>query len=133
MVIFSLPFGQTGGQARELLGKLILNQVMHIGFERAKIPEEFRPQTFIIVDEAQNFITSTLAKGYDELRKYGMHFITASQYVNQLESIQESILANSNVKIIGWNNTKDTYNKLMNTSGIMENVFTHSWATYFLY
>jgi type IV secretory pathway VirB4 component len=71
---------------------------------REAIPENKRVPFFLIVDEAQNFLSKETARTLDQFgRKFGLFMILANQHIRQIEDTQlkGSILANCKNKIVG--------------------------------
>ena len=64
-----------------------------------------------MIDECQNFITSSIEKTLSQMRKFGLHLLLAHQYLGQLDSdMVGAILSNTDVKIVG-RNSKETMRK----------------------
>lgn len=87
-----------------ILGKYLVALVKLATFGRAKLAKRDRPVTYLLIDELPVFFSNSESSKtiLDQGRKYGIHLFGFLQHVSQLEgSLKESILNNSNLKIIG--------------------------------
>ena len=95
ILLVNLSKGTLGADSSHLLGSLLLNSISSAGFQRVKIPEKERKPFFIFIDEFHNYTTLSLVNMFSELRKFGIGFIVAHQYLNQLPvKIKEAVLGN---------------------------------------
>jgi len=95
ILIVNLARGVVGEDSASLLGALLVTTIGLAAFSRAELPSQDRRPFFVYVDEFQSFTTLSLANMLSELRKYGVGFTIAHQYLNQLEpEIRHAVLGN---------------------------------------
>lgn len=95
VLLVNLGKGYIGGDGAALLGALLVASIGWTAFGRADRPESERPDFFVYLDEFHNFTTLTLTTMLSELRKYGVGFVLAHQYLGQLDrEIQDAIFGN---------------------------------------
>lgn len=88
--------------AKNAFGKMIVAQLQFLAYSRENT--EFRPSVFVYIDEFQRFVSNSINEGLAELRKFGFHFILATQNVTQLDTTTaNNVLSNTNIKIVGQN------------------------------
>ena len=57
-----------------------------------------------IRDRFQRFVSHSINRGLAELRKFGFHFVLATQNLTQLDTnTANNVLSNTNIKIVGQN------------------------------
>lgn len=87
--------GLLGSDGAHLLGSLLITAMASAGFNRVNIPPEDRLPFIIFLDEFQNFTTGSIAGALSELRKFGVNFVLANQYLFQLhQDIKNAVLGN---------------------------------------
>lgn len=82
VVIANLGKGVIGESAANLLGALLIARVQTAGMARSGAPSN--PDFHVIVDEAQNFGTESIASLLSEARKFGLSLVLATQYLSGL-------------------------------------------------
>jgi len=88
--------------AKNAFGKMIVAQLQFLAYSRENT--EFRPSVFVYIDEFQRFVSNSINEGLAELRKFGFHFILATQNITQLDTTTaNNVLSNTNIKIVGQN------------------------------
>lgn len=93
--LVNLSKGSLGTDGAHLLGSLLITSLSSAAFSRVDMQEKYRTPFFIYLDEFQNYTTSSLTNMFAELRKFGIGFILAHQYLNQLTTdIRNSVLGN---------------------------------------
>lgn len=104
-IVMNLSRGAMSESVSSAFGRLILAAVKSTGHRRESIPIKQRPESYIFVDECQNYISESIEVTLTELRKYGVHMILANQIIGQNMSTQlvKVILGNTGVKITGKN------------------------------
>jgi len=87
------------------IGRFIISFVQTYAMLREEIAEDYRPTTYMYIDEFQNFINEDVDEILSESRKYKLYLILAHQFLAQIENsrIKESILTNTQLKISGMN------------------------------
>ena len=95
ILLVNVSKGRIGEDASRLLGALIITKLQLAAMSRVDIPESERKDFIMIVDEFQNFATSSFANILSEARKYHLSLIVAHQYVAQLdETVRDAIFGN---------------------------------------
>ncbi len=93
--LVNLSKGSLGLDGAHLLGSLLLTSLSSAAFSRVDIDENKRVPFFIYLDEFQNYTTASLTNMLSELRKFGIGFIFAHQYLHQLHTdIKNAVLGN---------------------------------------
>lgn len=82
--------GRIGEDNSGLLGGMIITKIQLAAMERVRIPEEYRKDFYLYVDEFQNFVTDAFAGILSEARKYRLNLTVAHQYTAQLISDKSS-------------------------------------------
>jgi len=85
-----------------LYSRLMMATIQSVILKREDQDINLRPQTFLYLDEAQNFISPTINDIFTESRKYGLSATLSHQNIDQLDKkIKSIILSNANIKIVG--------------------------------
>jgi hypothetical protein len=92
-------------EGAKMLGKFFIALILQNTFQRASIDEDKRKSFFVYIDEAQDYMTDTMAEFLSQARKYKIGIILAHQYLKQLDSestnLKYSTLANTSIKFVG--------------------------------
>lgn len=95
ILIANLSIGKLGEENSALLGSMLVTKIWQTAIARSSIREEDRKDTFLYVDEFQNFATSAFANILSEARKYRLNLTFAHQYIEQLpEEVRATIFGN---------------------------------------
>lgn len=121
VVLFNLSKGELTPSTSHAIGKILFAMIQGIGFRRVDTPKEKRKNTFVIIDEFQNFAISYVKNMLEEIRQYKICFLMAQQFAGQGmdNDFLESILANTTIKIMG-SNDPNTFRELSKSTGISE-------------
>jgi len=93
----------------QLFGRFITAQIAQGIIERAKVPDAERVPTMIYIDEAHDYVDSTIKLLLSRGRKYRAGLTLAHQHLDQLSTSQRaSLLANTSVKLVGGVSRKDS-------------------------
>lgn len=84
ILIANLSIGKLGEENSALLGAMLITKIWQTAMTRTTTPEPKRKDTFLYVDEFQNFATTAFANILSESRKYRLNLILAHQYMQQL-------------------------------------------------
>ena len=84
-IIVNLAKGELGAGNANILGGLIVANLMNATFSRHTMPEEARRPFFVYIDEFHSLTTQSLADLLPEGRKYGLGAILSHQHATQLE------------------------------------------------
>ena len=104
--LFSMEgLGQDGGST---LGRLLIARLRHIAFSR-KQPKGLRPETFLIVDEFQEYVGDSVEIILKQGRKFRLSLVLASQFTGQglSSDMLKAVLSCTNTKIAGINDEKN--------------------------
>ena len=95
ILLVNLAKGKIGEDTAALLGALLVAKMGMAALGRTEVPEEYRRDFFVYLDEFPTFTTLSLAGMLSELRKYHVGLILAHQYLTQLElEMRDAILGN---------------------------------------
>lgn len=106
IIVFNLS--GIGTSATDTLGRFFVGMIQSIAQEREAIPEEYRPQTHLLIDECQRFINHSTEKILTEARKFGLYLTLAQQIVGHgMDSkLEQIVLGNSGIKVCGLSDHK---------------------------
>ena len=83
IIIFNLAKGRMGKKVSPVFGKLVIALIQGIVLKRQDIPEKYRKQSFLFVDEFQNYVTDSVEDILAESRKYALHLNLSHQLIGQ--------------------------------------------------
>lgn len=93
--IANLSKGALGDSISSLLGSILVSMIQQAAMSRRDMPERYRRDFYLIVDEFQNFTTDNFASILSEARKYRLNLTLSHQYISQVpESIQDAVFGN---------------------------------------
>lgn len=106
-IIFRFP----KGKMRKVLApaiKLIMALIQGIVFQRADLPKNLRPKTYLICDEFQNFFSQISDEILSESGKNNLFITMAHQYLTQLDTkSRDGVLSGANIFVVGKNSDKE--------------------------
>lgn len=110
IVIANLAKGALDRAESQTIGMLLVALAQSIGMGRVHTPEHLRPQTHLIIDECQNFVTGELKDIIRETRKFGLAVTLAQQELGgeMPGSLRDTVLKTTNVKIAGRSDITET-------------------------
>lgn len=95
ILIANFSIGKLGEENSALLGAMFVTKLWQAAVARASLSEEDRKDTFLYIDEFQNFATGAFANILSEARKYRLNLTVAHQYMTQLpEEVRSTIFGN---------------------------------------
>ena len=95
VLVINLAKGQLGSDSANVLGGMIVSNIMNAAFTRHNQLEEERRPFMLYVDEFHSFTTSVFAGMLSETRKYGLGLTLAHQHVVQTDrEVFEAVLGN---------------------------------------
>lgn len=95
ILIANFSIGKLGEENSALLGAMFITKLWQAAVARASIPEQDRKDTFLYIDEFQNFATGAFANILSEARKYKLNLTVAHQYIAQLpDEVRATIFGN---------------------------------------
>ncbi len=88
IVIFNLSSLKVSPQLKTFFGTLLFTKVLAAAFKRQKLGEKQRHPAFVVVDEAHNFIASSMVQALTSLlaeaRKFKVYLFLLTQFPQQL-------------------------------------------------
>jgi hypothetical protein len=110
VVIANLAKGALDFEESRVIGMILVAMAQSIGMERVNTPENARPQTHLIIDECQNFVTGELKGIIRETRKFGLSVMLAQQEVGgeMTRDLRNVVVKTTNVKIAGRSDMTET-------------------------
>lgn len=95
ILIVNLSKGEVGAENSQFLGLTLVPKMLSAAMSRADIPEDYRRDFYLYVDEFQNFSTPDFAQILSEARKYRLNLVVANQYIAQMdEKIRDAVFGN---------------------------------------
>ena len=95
VLIVNLGKGRLGTDIANILGGLVVSNVMHAAVSRQDLPLVLRRPFFLIADEFHSFTSSAFVGIVSEMRKYALGLVIAHQYTTQLKpEVLEAVLGN---------------------------------------
>jgi hypothetical protein len=95
ILLVNLSRGRTGDLNSKLLGMIFVMKFEAAAMSRADIPEEYRQDFCLYVDEFQNFSTDSFADILSQARKYHLNLIVANQFTTQLsDEVRDAVFGN---------------------------------------
>ncbi len=100
IMIVNLSRGKIGEDNSALLGAMMITKIQLAAMSRADVPVDQRPDSYLYVDEFQNFATDSFAVILSEARKYHLNLTIANQYIAQLpEEVRDAVFGNAGTLI----------------------------------
>jgi type IV secretory pathway TraG/TraD family ATPase VirD4 len=95
IVLCNLSKGIIGEDVSTVLGSFIITALQNAAMRRASVPIEKRTPYYLIIDEAQNFVSTSFASLLPQVRKFGLGLFLTNQHLDQLEpDTRSAILGN---------------------------------------
>ena len=95
MLVVNLAKGRLGTDIANVLGGLVVSNVMHAAVSRQDQPQELRRPFILYVDEFHSFTSAAFVGVLSEMRKYGLGLVVANQYTGQLKpEVLEAVFGN---------------------------------------
>jgi hypothetical protein len=119
-----LPKSSLGSENAKFLGSFLLNQIKYTLINNKGM------ETYIYIDEFQNFLTENILFFFSEGRKFGIYLTVANQYTEQIDKkYLDVILENiSNFYILNLGERSKTY-----LSSILNFKFENKMGDYIVY
>lgn len=94
-LICNIDKTKLGESAARLIGVFIITALWHAGMKQADIPEEDRVPISLIIDEAQNFASKSMASILAEGRAFGFQSTIAVRFLDEIQNavIEKSLQA----------------------------------------
>ena len=95
ILLLKLSKGKIGEENAIFLGLVLIPKILIAAISRQDTPEEQRIDSYLYVDEFQNFATPDFAQILSEARKYHLNLIVANQFIAQMEEdIKNAVFGN---------------------------------------
>ena len=95
VLIVNLGKGRLGTDIANILGGLVVSNVMHAAVSRQDQPPELRRPFILYADEFHSFTSTAFVGILSEMRKYGLGLVIANQYTMQLKAeVLEAVFGN---------------------------------------
>jgi energy-coupling factor transporter ATP-binding protein EcfA2 len=98
IVIINISKGIIGPENMRLLGGMLITKIQLAAMSRANLNDESLrriPNTYLYVDEFQNFANESFAEILSESRKYKLCLTVANQYMDQMtEEVRNAVIGN---------------------------------------
>ncbi len=110
IVLVNLAPLKVSRECQQILGILLVDQVINYAFQRSKQQAKKKP-FFVIVDEAAEFTSDDLPYSLQALRKFGIHLFLCYQNLAQIRKIPgyyENVMTNCDIKIAFKSNREDS-------------------------
>lgn len=92
ILIIRLPKGPLGVSAR-LLGSMAVSTIINAAVEQDELPYDRRVPHFLLIDEFHNLLTQAPTSALSEVRKYKLSIIAATQFTDQINDIDPTMLS----------------------------------------
>lgn len=102
IVVCRLSKGSLGENEASAFGKLLVALIQGHALRRGEIPEQHRPLTHLIIDEAQNFVTNSMITIIEETRKFGLTMTLGQLSVGggMSPSLERAVVGLTRAKIV---------------------------------
>lgn len=99
--VAKLSQGLIGIENASLLGTLIVTRLHQVALARQAVAKEARRPFFLYADEAQHFVTPSMASLLTDVRKYGLGLVLAHQNLFQIRGspVESALLGNAYTRI----------------------------------
>ncbi len=95
ILLINLSRGKIGEDNSAMLGAMMITKIQLAAMSRADITEDLRTDSYLYVDEFQNFATKSFATILSEARKYHLNLVMANQYIAQMpEEVRDAVFGN---------------------------------------
>ncbi len=95
ILVVNLSKGRIGDINANLLGMVIVGKLLMAALSRVDSDEQSRKDTYLYIDEFQNFTTDSISTILSEARKYRLDLILAHQFIKQLtDKIRDAVFGN---------------------------------------
>lgn len=98
--VAKLSQGLIGNENAYVLGALLLGKFLQVALSRQQIAQTQRAPFWLYLDEAEHFVTPSLASLLTQARKYGVGLTMAFQMLSQLRTVpqvESAVLGNAHI------------------------------------
>jgi Helicase HerA, central domain/Type IV secretion-system coupling protein DNA-binding domain len=116
ILIVNLSKGKLGDDASRLLGALLTSMLSVTAMERSTMAADHRRPFYLMMDEAQNFLSDAMASILSESRKFGLGLVFSHQYLDQLTpAVRAAVLGNAGTTVAFTTSGEDAEVLAMNS------------------
>ncbi len=95
ILIINLAKGKIGADNANVIGGLLVSNIMNAAFTRHDIDERSRTPFFLYIDEFHSFTTTAFADMLSESRKYGLSLQLSQQHTSQTDKpVFDAVMGN---------------------------------------
>ncbi|KWV93882.1 type IV secretory system conjugative DNA transfer family protein [Erythrobacter sp. AP23] len=95
-ILVSLAKGRVGADIANVVGGLVMTNVLNAAMTRHDTPADLRRPFFLYADEFHAFTTASAADLLSEARKYGLGFIASHQHLSQADrAVVDAVIGNA--------------------------------------
>jgi len=96
IILVSLAKGRVGADIANVIGGLVMTNILNAAMTRHEIPSALRRPFFLYADEFHAFTTASIADLLSEARKYGLGLIASHQHLSQADrSVIDGVIGNA--------------------------------------
>lgn len=96
IILVSLAKGRVGADVANVVGGLIMTNILNAAMTRHDLPQDQRRPFFLYADEFHAFTTASVADLLSEARKYGLGLIASHQHLSQADStVIDAVIGNA--------------------------------------
>ncbi|MEE3329721.1 MAG: type IV secretion system DNA-binding domain-containing protein [Myxococcota bacterium] len=98
-----LSQGLIGNENAYLLGSLLLSKFLQLALSRQRVARDEREPFWLYLDEAEHFVTPSVASILTEARKYGVGLHLSLQMLSQLKSapeVESAVMGSAHTRIV---------------------------------
>ena len=96
IILVSLAKGRVGADIANVVGGLVMTNVLNAAMTRHEMPLSARRPFFVYADEFHAFTTGSVADLLSEARKYGIGLIASHQHLSQADkAVIDAVIGNA--------------------------------------
>lgn len=100
IILVSLAKGRVGADVANVIGGLVMTNIMNAAMTRHDMPAQNRRPFFLYADEFHAFTTGSVADLLSEARKYGLGLIASHQHLSQTDTqVIDAVIGNAGTLI----------------------------------
>jgi energy-coupling factor transporter ATP-binding protein EcfA2 len=108
VIIFQIPKGASKFVS-SVFGRLMIAYINTIILRREAVASHLRKPAFLFIDEFGTLLTASVSSSLQEIRKYRLSLILATQSLKQIEStvMKKTVMVNTGIKAISLSDSQD--------------------------
>jgi hypothetical protein len=100
IILVSLAKGQVGADIADVVGGLVMTNLLNAALSRHNVPPNERRPFFLYADEFHAFTTASVADLLSEARKYGLGLCASHQHLSQADrTVIDAVIGNAGTLI----------------------------------